>query len=595
MELLNNVSQQAKSQAQDFLKIAPDFKLGNLPTEQPAPETMGLSDVCQTDIKQAINMVRKLDLKTISVLQGKLKELEPLYQDITKTLDNGGRIYICGCGATGRLSLALESLWRQEVRHQFLNKNQELFTQLEDRVVSFMAGGDVALIKSVEDFEDHPEFAVQQLKDLKFTSKDLLIGSSEGGETPWVIGAVEHAADMCEIAPWFIYCNPDEILVKTVERSKQIIESQKVNKINLTVGNQAITGSTRMQCTTILMYGIGLALLHYHKLTQISKEKQDKQFLETITQEVQVFSDTFNSFNEADFLADFTTKEAQIYKDNNFIFYNTDYYFSLSILTDTTERSPTFSLFPFENQQDQKIIPSLCHLVMINNEDKDKPILTEYSEDAVRKSWNTMLGFRDIRALEGKFWESYADKVSTKRALGQDFSNNIITQRKKYCKDGKATHYHFNIQKNYENSNITFSLYEDGKENEEGNKIVKNLDLNPLNNRRLCENMFLKIMLNTHSTLVMGIMGKIKSNLMSWVRPSNNKLIDRSIRYIQHLLEFYKDQFIGENQKIYDQIDYSLICTALYSEIESLNYGEAIVLKTFQRIVKDLFNKQIEV
>jgi N-acetylmuramic acid 6-phosphate etherase len=30
-------------------------------------------------------------------------------------------------------------------------------------VIAFMAGGDAALIKSIEDFEDHPEFAEQQL------------------------------------------------------------------------------------------------------------------------------------------------------------------------------------------------------------------------------------------------------------------------------------------------------------------------------------------------------------------------------------------------------------------------------------------------
>ena len=55
-----------------------------------------------------------------------------------------------------------------------------------------MSGGDVALIKSVEDFEDHPEFAVQHAKDLNFGIDDLMIGSSEGGETSWVIGAMEY-------------------------------------------------------------------------------------------------------------------------------------------------------------------------------------------------------------------------------------------------------------------------------------------------------------------------------------------------------------------------------------------------------------------
>ena len=44
-----------------------------------------------------------------------------------------------------------------------------------------MAGGDIALIKAVEDFEDHPEFAEQQMIDLGFGENDLLIASTEGG------------------------------------------------------------------------------------------------------------------------------------------------------------------------------------------------------------------------------------------------------------------------------------------------------------------------------------------------------------------------------------------------------------------------------
>ena len=52
-----------------------------------------------------------------------------------------------------------------------------------------MAGGDVAIIASVEDFEDHPEFGAHQLLSLGFADNDLLIACTEGGETPWVIGA----------------------------------------------------------------------------------------------------------------------------------------------------------------------------------------------------------------------------------------------------------------------------------------------------------------------------------------------------------------------------------------------------------------------
>ena len=53
----------------------------------------------------------------------KVPELQEMYSAITDTLDSGHRVFISGCGATGRLSLALEALWRQEVTDLFHNKN----------------------------------------------------------------------------------------------------------------------------------------------------------------------------------------------------------------------------------------------------------------------------------------------------------------------------------------------------------------------------------------------------------------------------------------------------------------------------------------
>lgn len=224
-KLLKNLSESSKQQAEDFLKIAFDFKLGQLPTEQPAEETKGLSTFVQTDVKKAINMVKLLDIKTIKVLLAKVGEVEAMYRDVVDTLESGNNIYICGCGSTGRLSLALEALWNQEVKERFEKSSPAVYKQLNGRVISFMAGGDVAVIKAVEDFEDHPEFAHQQMKDLHFGPADLLLASTEGGETPWVIGATEYAAEHSTRHPWLLYCNPDEILVKTVERSRRIIEN----------------------------------------------------------------------------------------------------------------------------------------------------------------------------------------------------------------------------------------------------------------------------------------------------------------------------------------------------------------------------------
>ena len=46
-----------------------------------------------------------------------------------------------------------------------------------------MAGGDVALVHSLEGFEDFPDFGARHLVELGFGPNDLLIGSTEGGET----------------------------------------------------------------------------------------------------------------------------------------------------------------------------------------------------------------------------------------------------------------------------------------------------------------------------------------------------------------------------------------------------------------------------
>ena len=137
----------------------------------------------------------------MDILKTKIPELEHLYRAINDTVETGGRIFICGCGATGRLSIVLETLWRQETR--------QLHQEWEDRVISFMAGGDAALIKSIEDFEDHPEFAEQQVVELGFRENDLMIGSTEGGETSWVIGAVWKSTELTKRKPYILYGNTD--------------------------------------------------------------------------------------------------------------------------------------------------------------------------------------------------------------------------------------------------------------------------------------------------------------------------------------------------------------------------------------------------
>ncbi len=113
-----------------------------------------------------------------------------------------------------------------------------------------MAGGDFALIKSVEGFEDFTEFGKKQIGDLGVSAKDVVFAITEGGETSFVIGTAWKGLEV-GAKVYFVYNNPDDILCKHVKRSRDVIQEPRIEKINLTTGPMSITGSTRMQATTI--------------------------------------------------------------------------------------------------------------------------------------------------------------------------------------------------------------------------------------------------------------------------------------------------------------------------------------------------------
>ena len=400
--------------AEEFLSVSSQYKLGGLVTESPHPATGELSYLASGNLPEAVSILKALDRHTIEVLSEKRKQICYLKDAIKETLRSGYNIYFCGCGATGRLSLTIETLWRQ------VHQNDE-FT---NRVFSFMAGGDVALIRSIENFEDFPHYGARQLLEAGFKAGDLLIGTTEGGETPFVIGAVEKAIELSGRKPYFMYCNPDDLLCRTAERSKLVIQNPSIEKINLTVGPMALTGSTRMQSSTILLAAAGLALLCYNET--------DEYFSEAIN--------TFSEFWEnADihFIERFIIKETECYEKGEYLLYESDNKLGITIITDTTERSPTFSLYPFENKNEQGQPPSLCYLFMPRSCNS-------------KEAWEHLL-WRAPRTLE---WTEINGIASTKRLLGFDFSSELIQRRESIFKS--ARHHHFNISLHH--SGIYFLL-----------------------------------------------------------------------------------------------------------------------------------------
>ena len=503
----------AREQAARFLQQARDFRLGNLPTEGRHPLTSELAELARRDLPRALHILKQIDCSSIGRVLRESAGVAELSARMHGCMAKGRRVFLYGCGATGRLSLSLEYLWR------FVHEGSPGL----DLVRGFMSGGDLALVHSIEDFEDHPEFGARQVREIGFGADDLLVSCTEGGETPSVIGATEAAAGSASTAPWFLYCNPDDILCDQVERSRRVLQDPRIRKLNLYVGPMSLSGSTRLQASTALMLAAGSALL------SASPARFPAVDLAAFLQ----------FLNELDvgFLIPFIEAESAIYARGEYILYETDHY-GLTILTDTTERAPTFSLPAFENEHDPDRRPSPGFLCLSEAED-------------AAAAWRKIL-LREPNTLE---WEGMAAIAGKRRLLGFDFSHKAREHREALLR-GTPQHV-FRIEKRDHDLVMRLGAHE------------ARVDVSSLH--PLCEHVLLKILLNTHSTLVMGRLGRYESNLMTWVRPSNNKLIDRAIRYVAYLLA---------RDHVDPPFSYEDIACQCFEEMRELKADESIVLKT---------------
>jgi N-acetylmuramic acid 6-phosphate etherase len=491
-----------------FLEISSQFKLGHLVTESFHPKTTNLSNLVKSNVASALSLLQEVDRDAIELLKFKNTELWELATQIEQALNAGHKIFMCGCGATGRLSLVLETLFRQK------------FGQTS-QVVSFMAGGDFALIKSVESFEDKTDYGQRQLMELGFGPNDLLLASTEGGETPFVIGAANKAAEVSTRNPYFLYCNPDEVLMPIL-RSKEVIENKKIKKMNLTIGPMAISGSTRMQSSTALMLGIGVGLLYRHKNeSDFNIFYQD--FLKRLT------------LTHYEALAPLTSLEAKLYQEKKYLNYVTDPFLAVSILTDTTERSPTFSLRGFENRLDHDGQHALAYLFILESETSGH-------------AWSELL-WRTPRPVE---WKELDGRINKERLFGFDISRQGLKNRSLHIPTVE-----FSVT--YDEGRVLFKC-----QNEEA---MFEWGEDPLFNH-----LMVKMLLNAHSTSIMGLLGRYEGNVMTWVRPTKNNIIDRAARYIQQLLK----------QK-HKAPSYEDVVLKIYEEIETINENEPVVMRVVDK------------
>jgi len=340
------MSPNAKRRSEEFLRISSQFQLGALTTESSHPTTANLSDVARQSIPDALKLLFEVDEDVVRKYREFVESQRAfsIVESVLNALRGGGRMFFTGCGSTGRLSIQLVSIWRDFWQQQSA-PGVAAASDLEDRAFAAMAGGDYALIKAVEGFEDFTDFGKKQLGDLGISSRDVVFAITEGGETSFVIGTAWKGLE-AGAKVYFVYNNPDDVLRATVQRSREVLDEPRIEKVNLTTGPMAITGSTRMQATTIQLCVLltVLEMAVRTLLRDLSAEgpgigdpgKVPEEFLTHL----QTLNSTLKSPEVLNQLSALVSLEETAYAAGRKNNYFADR-FAIDVLTDTTERSPT--------------------------------------------------------------------------------------------------------------------------------------------------------------------------------------------------------------------------------------------------------------
>jgi N-acetylmuramic acid 6-phosphate etherase len=536
----------AHERAQHFLSEEKAFRLGQLLTESSHPKTRTLSQTLAQDTKAGIRMLQSVDDDIQEAMAGLFGQdsFSALVTALLQALNIEQRIFFTGCGATGRLSILLEAAWREfwQARPQL----QRQMPHMEDRCISVMAGGDFALIKSVEGFEDYPDFGRKQLREAGVKANDVVVAITEGGETPFVIGTAWEGLDTgAEV--FFVYNNPTGMLCEHVNRSREVINEPRIHKLDLATGPMAITGSTRMQATTaellVVAAALETALVRFLQQKLNASDLADLNLKElSVEQYQQGFAGLLAELNRDETvtaLAQATEFEAGIYGKNGLITYVTDWSL-LDVLTDTTERSPTFMVPPFRKQGDE-LSPLSWGFVK-------HPLC-----DTVQ-TWNHMLR----RAPRGLTW-TQADYTGLNAPAGLQAQPPLLNNQEIHrFRIGNETDPSRSSAPDTACVWVVLSdeskLFQGTAAQQLSQPFAQIIALSiggpsPLNLSgpsrqfhcactlpdsplQLWRHLAVKLVLNTLSTATMACMDRVIGNAMVWLSPSNKKLIDRGCRLI---------------------------------------------------------------
>jgi N-acetylmuramic acid 6-phosphate etherase len=197
--------------------------LEKLSTENPHPSSSHL-DLLETEA--LLVLMNDSDALVPGVVARAVPQITAVVDAIVLALKARGRLIYVGAGTSGRLGV-LDAA-----------ECPPTFGVSPDLVQGIIAGGPGAVIRSVEGAEDDVEAGARALDQAGIGNRDVVVGISASGRTPFVLGAIRWAREVGAVTCGISCATPSEL------------SSAVRFPIEIPTGPEILTGSTRLRAGT---------------------------------------------------------------------------------------------------------------------------------------------------------------------------------------------------------------------------------------------------------------------------------------------------------------------------------------------------------
>jgi N-acetylmuramic acid 6-phosphate etherase len=173
-----------------------------------------------------VRLMNREDRKAAAAVGRQLPAIARAVDAIVKAIRNGGRLIYVGAGSSGRMAV-LDAA-----------ECPPTFGTSPKLVRALIAGGRPAVTGAVEGAEDSLANGEHDLRETKLTRRDLVVGITASGTTPYVLAALKYARRLGATTA-AITVNPRTPVARL---AKILIATE--------VGPEVLTGSTRLKAGT---------------------------------------------------------------------------------------------------------------------------------------------------------------------------------------------------------------------------------------------------------------------------------------------------------------------------------------------------------